>query len=75
MNEEIKKRIGEKATLGLKRPNGVFFVSGLIQGVSDTHIFFRTYDGKEEAYLLADITKMEFEPGAPPKAEKTSAVV
>ncbi len=58
---ELQKHVGEKVSLGLKRPNGAFFVTGYIQSISPTHLFFRTLDGREEAYLLTDIVKMEFE--------------
>jgi len=58
-DEELNKRIGQTLTIGCKRPNGIFFLDGVLLSVTGTHIFLSTRNG-EQGFLLSDISKIEF---------------
>jgi len=62
----FEEHIGELVSVGHKRPNGVFFIDGIIISVSQTHLLLKTKYG-HQALLLADIAKVEFhtQPTAP----------
>lgn len=61
MCKELDKYIGKEISVGLKRPNGAFFITAKLESVSNTHVFvLNCTNGQREAYLLSDIVKMEF---------------
>ncbi|MFA5077350.1 MAG: hypothetical protein WC488_02900 [Candidatus Micrarchaeia archaeon] len=59
MCNEIEKHLGELASVGHKRPNGIFFIDGVLKAVSPTHLFLSTSRG-DVALLLSEVSKIEF---------------